>query len=96
MDHDYSNTPHGEMQNTIRIVEACLLAGKPDLIVPRLRQGCRAAAVEAELAREATAAATAGTSSPDRTTARAPAAISDALAAAIERRFRAQNRRPGS
>lgn len=93
--YDYSNTPHGELQNTIRIVEVCLLAGKPDRIVPRLRQGCRAAAVEAELAKEATAA-TQAPPTPDRTAARAPAATNDALAAAIEKRFRSQNRRPGT
>ncbi len=95
-DYDYSNTPHGEMQNTIRLVEACLLAGKPDRIVPRLRQGRRAEDVERELAAEAATAATQAPPTPDRTAARAPAATKDALAAVFEKRFRTQNRRPGT
>jgi hypothetical protein len=93
--YDYSNTPLGELQNTIRIVEVCLLAGVPDRIVPRLRQGRSAEDVERELAAEVTAA-TQAPPAPDRAEARAPAATNDALAAAIEKRFRTQNRRPGT
>jgi hypothetical protein len=86
------STPYSELRNTIRIVEACLKAGKPDRIVPRLRQGRSAEDVEAELAAEAARP-------PERTAARTPAsaqATNDALRDAIERRFRAQNRRTGS
>src|SRR5580704_3249941 len=86
------STPYSELRNTIRIVEACLLANKPDRIVPRLRQGRRAEDVEAELAAEALAETA---RPPERATpARAPAATelnSDALRAVIEKRFRAQN-----
>ena len=94
--YDYTNTPHSELTNTIRIVEACLLANRPDRIVPRLRQGRRAEDVEAELAAEALAETA---RPPERTAARAPAAAqvtNDALRDAIEKRFRAQNRRAGA
>jgi hypothetical protein len=95
MAHNYSNTPHAELRNTIRIIQACLLANQPDRIVPRLLQGRTAEDVEAELAAEALA----GTArSPERTAARAPTATqatNDALRDAIEKRFRAQNGRPG-
>jgi hypothetical protein len=88
---------YDELNNTIRIVEACLLANRPDRIVPRLRQGRSAEDVERELAAEVTAA-TQAPPTPDRMAARAPAAAqatSDALAAVIEARFRKQNKRPG-
>jgi len=44
---------YDQLQDTIRIVEACLLAGKPERIVPRLQQGRSAQDVEAELLEEA-------------------------------------------
>jgi hypothetical protein len=87
---------HDELKNTIRIVEACLLANRPDRIVPRLRQGRRAEDVEAELAAEALPETT---RPPERTAAArvstSAQATNDALRDAIEKRFRAQNRRPG-
>jgi len=69
--------------NAVRIVNACLKAGKPQMITAALLDHRSAESVEAELA---TAPAT----------TRAPAATNDALAAAIERRFRTQNRARGS
>jgi hypothetical protein len=98
MAYDYTNTPYSELRNTIRIVEACLKAGKPERIVARLRQGRSAQDVEAELAAEATALAAETARTPERTAGRAPAsaqATNDALRDAIEKRFRAQNRRAG-
>jgi hypothetical protein len=74
--------------NAVRIVEACLAAGRHQMIVPALLDRRSPESVEAELA-----AAT--TRPPERTAARAPAAAPDALRVAIEKRFRAQNRRPG-
>ena len=81
--------------NAVRIVNACLKAGKPQMITAALLDHRAAASVEAELAAEATAA-TQASPTPDRTAARAPAATNDALAVAIEKRFRTQNRRPGT
>ena len=75
--------------NAVRIVEACLAAGRHQMIVPALLDRRSPESVEAELA---------AASSPPRTAARAPAsaqATNDALRDAIERRFRAQNRRAG-
>ena len=69
--------------NAVRIVEACLKAGKRQMITAALLDRRSAASVEAELA---------------AATTRAPAAAelnSDALRTVIEARFRAQNRRPG-
>ena len=85
------SSPYSELRNTVRIVEACLLAGKPERIVPRLLQGHSAEDVEAELAAETARP-------PERTATRTPSAAeatNDALRDAIEKRFRAQNRRPG-
>ena len=93
------STPYSELGNTIRIVEACLLAGKPERIVPRLLQGRSAEDVEAELAAEATALAADAARTPEGRAARAPSAAAstnDALRDVIEKRFRAQNGRRAS
>jgi hypothetical protein len=74
------------VEGAVRIVQACLAANKSHMIVPALLDRRSAESVEAELAAE-------------RGTRPAPAATAstiDALAAAIERRFRTQNRRPGT
>lgn len=75
----------------VRIVEACLAANKAHMIVPALLDRRSAESVEAELA--------ATSSPPPRTAARTPAAAqatNDAFRDAVEKRFRAQNRRPGT
>ncbi len=72
------------VEGAVRIVQACLAANKPHLIVPSLLDHRSAESVEAELA---------------AATPRAPAAdesTNDALRVAIEKRFRTQNRRAGS
>jgi hypothetical protein len=85
---DYSDY---SVENAVAIVQSCLQAGKPQMIVPALLDRRSAQSVAAELA-----AAT--TQSP--ATTRAPAAASpstaDQLRDAIERRFRSQNARRAS
>jgi|HubBroStandDraft_6_1064221.scaffolds.fasta_scaffold884855_2 hypothetical protein len=87
---DYSDF---SVENAVAIVQACLAANKPQMIVPALLDRRSAQSVAAELA---LAAAT--TRSPERTAARAPAAAesTNALRDAIEKRFRAQNGRRAS
>jgi hypothetical protein len=83
---DYSDS---SVENAVRIVEACLQAGKPQMIVPALLDRRSAQSVAGELAAATTRA-------PDRAEARTPAsaqATNDALRDAIEKRFRAQNGR---
>jgi hypothetical protein len=80
-----------KLANTIAIINACLKAGHPERIVPALLDYRSAEGVEAELAATTTRA-------PEPTAARAPSAAhatNDALRDAIEKRFRAQNKRPG-
>ena len=77
-----------ETLNAVGIVKACLAANKPERIIPALLDRRSAASVEAELAAEAAALM------PERPTASAAQATNDATAAAIEKRFRTQNRRP--
>ena len=72
------------VEGAVRIVQACLSANKAHMIVPALLDRRSAESVEAELAET--------TRLQERAApARAPAVTPDALAAAIEKRFRAQN-----
>jgi hypothetical protein len=76
------------VEGAVRIVQACLAANRAQMIVPALLDRRSAESVEAELAAATTRA-------PERTAARAPTSTQAALRDAIEKRFRAQNKRPG-
>ena len=69
--------------NAVGIVKTCLAAGKPERIIPALLEHRSAASIEAELAADL------------RARPAAAAASTSALRDAIEKRFRAQNRRAG-
>jgi hypothetical protein len=71
------------VEGAVRIVQACLAANKAHMIVPALLDRRSAESVEAELVAGA------------RPAAAATISTADALRDAIERRFRAQNRRAG-
>jgi hypothetical protein len=79
---DYSDY---STQNAIRIVEALLKAGKPQMITAALLDHRSAESVEAELA-----------AAPTRAPAAASASTADQLRTVIEKRFRTQNARRAS
>ena len=75
------------VENAVAIVQACLDAGRQQMIIPALLDRRSPESVIAELA----AARTTRVPPATRRTADAGSFVTDELAAVIEKRFRAQN-----